>query len=278
MSKHDEAWEKVTARFISAIDNYDRTQKWVRPWVLSTPQNKFNGHAYSGQNQFMLMLSGYNSTEWATFHQWSEAGYKIRAKEKTTAIFSPPFFTKKDEVTGEKYTVPCVPKTILLLNAEQIENYVAPEKPKIEVDVNQEQLLTQRGVTVVCSNKNSAHYSPTADVINMPPKDSFESAGAYLAVLAHECIHWTGHSSRLNRNSLKNYADNRAYEELVAEIGSAFICSKLKVEQTELENPEVYVAGWASILADKHTALKDAVKDSISAVNYLFSSIHLEEK
>jgi antirestriction protein ArdC len=274
MDRNQEMWDKVTARFISAIDNYSRTQKWVRPWKLVTPQNKFSGHIYSGTNHFMLMFSGYESTEWATFHQWSEAGYKIRAKEKTTPIFSPPFFFKTDKVTGEKTRIPCAPKTILLLNAEQIENYVAPEKTVIEVNQEHEQLLLQRDISVVHNDKNSAHYSPTADVINMPPKDSFESAGAYLATLAHECVHWTGHSSRLNRISLTDYRNNRAYEELVAEIGSAFICSKFGIEQTELENPDTYIGGWATLLTNKHTALKDAVKESITAVNYLFSFIH----
>lgn len=272
--RNDDKWLELTERFLKAINEYNSTKKWVRPWEIVTPQNKFTGHRYSGMNQFTLMFSGYKSTEWGTFNQWSKEGFRIRKGEKSTFIWSPPRTVKKDE-NGEKVVIFTVPKSIAIFNAEQIEDYTPPEKPPVEVDPATESILLQRGAVVKDVVKNVAGYLVKSDVITMPPREQFVNGDNYLSVLSHELIHWTGHVSRLNRESLYKYGESEhhhGYEELVAEIGASFLCSKFNLTQVNADGQDAYIAGWATLLTNKENALKSAVQDAINAVTYLTSS------
>ena len=111
-----------------------------------------------------------------------------------------------------------------------------------------------------------AFYAPQGDYVGMPTADSFASPDAYAATLAHELVHWTGHKSRCDRQFGKRFGDDAyAFEELVAEIGSAFVCAQMGIPLENLQHSS-YIASWLKVLkADKRaifTASSQAKRSS----------------
>ena len=84
----------------------------------------------------------------------------------------------------------------------------------------------------------------------MPLKSKFEDTEGYYSTLFHELIHWTGYKNRLNRLVLKKESD-RAFEELVAEIGASFLCAEYGITPN-INNTSSYVASWLKALKDDH--------------------------
>jgi antirestriction protein ArdC len=105
---------------------------------------------------------------------------------------------------------------------------------------------------------NRAFFSPGHDFVQMPTFAQFLDVGAYLATLAHELTHWTGHKSRLDRLKLTPFGTPEyAREELVAEIGAAFICARLGIAGEHIDNHAAYLASWLKVLrGDKRAIFK----------------------
>lgn len=121
---------------------------------------------------------------------------------------------------------------------------------------------------------NSAYYHPVADSITMPAFADFESGNAFYATLGHECVHSAGHTSRLNRESLYQYGKSkeiRAFEELIAEIGAAFLCAQLGMEPTEREDHAAYVASWLKCLRGEKRAIFRAATAAQAASELILS-------
>jgi antirestriction protein ArdC len=100
--------------------------------------------------------------------------------------------------------------------------------------------------------------------------DTMTRAESYYAVLAHECVHWSGSEKRLNREFSKRFG-NAAYaaEELVAEIGSAFFCAELGITQDTRPDHAQYLAQWLKLLKDDNRAIFTAAARASEAVAYL---------
>jgi antirestriction protein ArdC len=126
----------------------------------------------------------------------------------------------------------------------------------------------------VRSEGERAYYSPSGDFIQMPPKSSFEKAHEYYGVLAHESVHWSGHESRLNRLSKFARFGDEAYamEELVAELGAAFLLTELGVPQSEdLNNVTAYLGHWLKVLQRDHSAIFTAASAANAAADHILS-------
>lgn len=124
-----------------------------------------------------------------------------------------------------------------------------------------------------------AYYSPGADRIVMPPVQSFESAQGYHSTLLHECVHATGHSSRLDRLQDRRVEDEYAREELVAEIGSAYLCAEVGVARDD-EQHAAYIGAWLKQLKSKEGAhiLAGAAKDAGKAADWLIERVPQREQ
>ena len=130
------------------------------------------------------------------------------------------------------------------------------------------------GYTEELSEEN--FYIPSEDFIGMPPKDDFKADKEntkeqyYYSTLLHELTHWSGHSSRCNRD-LQNRFGSKAYamEELVAEIGSAFLCSYLGVTKAPTPNHGRYLNNWLEVLKEDKKAIFKAFSLSKTSSEYL---------
>ena len=123
-----------------------------------------------------------------------------------------------------------------------------------------------------------AYYSPGADFVHMPALELFHTTGAYLATLAHELTHWTGHESRLNRSQLNAFGSkDYAFEELVAEIGAAFVGARLGIVGEHLDNHAAYLASWLKALRDDNRAIFKAAALAQTAADLVLAHAGLED-
>lgn len=267
-------YQAVTDRIVAALEA--GTKPWRKTWsgAGSSMQLRHNGAEYRGINQLLLgltaMEAGYSSPYWLTFKQALELGGNVRKGERSTEIV---FYKKltvedRDAGEGEERTkqIPLL-RSFRVFNAEQCDGlparFAPPPAPAIvngmERDEAAEKALRSCGATIR-EGGDRAFFSPFNDFVQMPPFASFETCGAYLATLAHELTHWTGHKSRLDRLKLTPFGTPEyAREELVAEIGAAFICARLGIAGEHIDNHAAYLKSWLGCLkADKRAIFKAA--------------------
>ena len=104
----------------------------------------------------------------------------------------------------------------------------------------------------------------------MPAFAQFKDPVGYYATLAHECCHWVGHETRLNRD-LKHRFGSEAYaaEELIAELGAAFLCATLGLSLAPRADHAVYINGWLTVLKADPRAIFTAASKAQQAVDWL---------
>ena len=250
----------VTNRIIAALEQ--GTPPWVCPWQGGNafPSNLATGKTYRGINILLLsiqaMMSKHRDSRWLTFKQANQLGARIRKGEHGTLIV---FYCLReindgkgdavDAEAGEKRGIPML-KSYIVFNASQLEcipDRFARSEPVAWQPVDQaEQLLSKSGADIRHGG-GQAFYRPSDDIIQLPTPASFGDATAYYATALHELCHWTGHTSRLNRVlSRRHEIEAYAYEELVAEIGAAFLCSHCGL--AAILDHASYIDSWLTAL------------------------------
>lgn len=255
-------FESVTNSILEALDR--GVIPWKMPWnkiAGGMPCNLSTGKDYQGSNIWVLMAQGYNSKYWITFKQARTLKGAVKKGEKgTRIIIFKPVPAKTDaagDVTRKGFGFF---STAVVFNIDQCKDLIDPAPPFIgplkpfESLAKAEKLAAGYiGAPVVTYGGNRACYAPGLDTINMPEKTSFHSAGGFYASLFHEYSHSTGHAKRLDRPEITGAVSfgsgDYSREELVAEMGSAFLCAEAGIDNT-LENAAAYIASWRRKLQD----------------------------
>lgn len=233
---------------------------WEMPWHRAsaslTPSNPVPGRRYTGGNRLNLaltsMLSG-RSSFWATYRQWQQVGGQVRKGERSTAILRP-IFRKVEQDDGSERDQLVAWATIMVFASDQQDGW----QPTLADPLNDDRhdaaetflvALRAAGLELVHGG-DRAFYSSSADRITVPLFEQFKSAAAYYSTTFHECTHWTGHEARLNRLAKLDRFGDEAYaaEELVAELGSAFMCADLGVASEGRSDHAAYLASWIRVL------------------------------
>jgi len=278
-SKLDELVSGVKDRLIAELETADPST-WKPSWRSdSLPINPTTGKPYRGMNAFFLMLAAadrkYNTGRFAGFNQLKARGAIVRKGEKGIPILRPQLVKKEDEDGNLKEFV--VFRGATVFNVDQTDGgdealrAIPADLPESERIAILDETLKELGVTVQTADM-TPHYSPDGDYISMPDFAKGTSALEWTSTLAHEAVHWTGHSSRLKRASLAEYSSDkkvRAYEELVAEIGSAMVLAAHGIEAPFRQDHAPYIKGWIQLLKDDPDALNRAFKDAQAAVNFM---------
>jgi antirestriction protein ArdC len=269
--------ETVTADILAALEKGEIP--WVQPWRnvgALNPMNPTTGKGYRGINTLILYLAqtrgGYGFSRWLTFKQAKGAGGTVRKGEKGTGIVFWKFLDKTDKATGEKGKIPLC-RVYTVFNVAQCDGLpeaftTAPEIPPV-TDENAaiESFILSTGASISFGG-DQACYSPALDAISMPEKGQFADMGAYYATVFHELCHWTGHESRCKRQLGQRFGrEIYAAEELVAEIGSAFLCAEFGV-QGRLQHA-AYVQNWVKVLRSDPKAIFVASRMAQEASDYL---------
>ena len=273
-------YQQVTDRIVAALEK--GVAPWVKPWNAGNelPHNGKSGHVYRGINTLLCWCFPFADQRWFTYAQVTEYGKShVKKGEKGTPIVKWLFKEVPDGVDAKGDTVTKRVPILLsytIFNYEQVE-WDADHKPKesetrSDFDPNAAcgeaaDLLKKAGLTLHHGG-GRACYSPLEDRVNLPKPETFKDAGAYWATALHEATHWTGHASRCNRDlSTRFGTDSYAAEELVAELGSAFLCGDFGIQGT-LQH-ESYIEDWLRILKGDKYSLFTAARLAREAVTFL---------
>ena len=268
---------------------------WLKPWnnasgpspiMAGLPRNGSSGRRYSGINVLTLMLAaeaaGYTEDRWYTFKQLSAIGGNVKGQKGTAVIWWKPTEFKRRNAEGEvELHKTVIMKTFSVFNHDQItwQDGEEPRRTRTVIktapwetcEALQQQVKRLQGEAGLSLSYggNVAAYMPTIDQVVMPQVAQFKSASHHDATLAHELVHWTGHTSRLDRNLRNTFGSgDYAFEELVAELGAAFIAAELGFANSELRHAG-YLQSWARKLREQPKALSKAAALASKAVDML---------
>ncbi|MHC4164629.1 MAG: ArdC family protein [Planctomycetota bacterium] len=268
----------VTDRIVAALEK--GVAPWVRPWrSVGAFRNGTTDRPYHGVNTLLLAIEtlehAYDDPRWVTYKQARKLGGHVRKGERGTRIVFWKFLDRmqEDPETG-KETLRRIPmaRAYTVFNVEQCDGLELPELdretlPETDRRDDLDELLRGTGAEIRHGG-DVACYAPGPDKIALPAFGAFETPSAYYSTALHELTHWTGHGSRLDR-SLRNRFGSQAYaaEELVAELGSAFLCERHGVDG-KLQHPE-YVANWLQVLKGDKRAIFTASSKARQAAEFL---------
>jgi antirestriction protein ArdC len=266
---------RITATIIEKLEQ--GTKPWIKPWrgvPISRPLRSC-GTPYRGMNTFWLWMmaeaSGFASPYWMTYRQCAKLGGHVRKGEKSSIAIFYKTYEKEVETPdgGEDTETRRVLRSYAIFNADQCDDLPAMYSPEplmepVEPAGRRRRIdaFFARIDAQLRHTGSEAYYEPVLDRITMPPTTLFEGFDHYYATLAHELSHWTGHSSRLDRD-LKNRFGSEAYaaEELVAELSSAILGAELGLPVTHLDNHASYISHWLKLLkSDDRAMLMAAAK------------------
>lgn len=272
------------------------TVPWSRGWATTPYCNAHSGHRYSGLNPVLaevsVMTRGYESTLFLGFNQAKEMGLKMAKGSKATwlRLGGTGKIEEVDLKTGEPkekyyrfskwiavYNLDCfTDEDAPVKCAELIERYRGKENTSPRI-ADAESLIAAQQAEITFGG-NRACYSPREDRIHLPTYESFSTPEAYYATAIHELSHRTGHKSRLARDlTSRKGSPGYAFEELVADMSAAFVCSVLGI-QPDLEHHASYLANWMELIADDKQAFFQASSLAQAAADLLLENAGLRKE
>lgn len=282
-------YARITNKIIE--DLVKGVRPWIQPWKAANADGRItrplrhNGQPYSGVNVLLLwsegIARGYASPIWMTFKQARDVGAIVRKGETGTTVVFASRFTKSeadDHGNEVEREIPFL-KAYSVFNVEQIEglpeHYYLRPAPVLDpvARIGHADRFFHNTGAVIRHGGNLAYYSPVMDYIQMPPFETFKDAAGYVATLSHEATHWTAPATRVGRD-LTRYAKDkseRAREELIAELGSCFLCADLGIAPELEPRPDhaSYLASWLNVLSEDKRAIFQAAAHAQRAVVYL---------
>lgn len=281
-------YARITDQIITALEQ--GVKPWTQPWNAAHAAGpvcrplRHNGQAYSGINVMTLwataMEKAYAAPLWMTFRQARELGGHVRKGENGAPVVYADTLVKTevDERTGDE-TEAVIPflKAYTVFNVEQIESLPAHDYVLAEGARNPDERIAHAetffaGIGArILTGGNAAYYRIATDTIRMPSFDCFFTAEAYYATLAHEAVHWTRHPSRLDRDfGRKAFGDaGYAREELVAELGAAFLCADLGLRLEDRTDHAAYIGHWLTVLREDKKAIFSAAAHAQRAADFM---------
>jgi antirestriction protein ArdC len=283
-----DVYRAVTQNIIEAIEA--GASAFVMPWhgegaAIGKPENAHTHMEYHGINVVALWaqacLSGFKRGYWASYKQWQHVGAQVKRGERGTAIV---FFKRLVELEtegGEDETQSrrrLVARASYVFNADQVEGWQpptpAPKTDLVETLTTADAFVCTTGARIIHGG-SQAFYSIPEDAIRLPDRDRFTGTDtctateAYYATVLHELVHWTGAAHRLDRSLSFSTKADVAAEELIAEIGAAFLCADLRVTNAPRPDHAAYVANWLQLLRNDTRAIFTAARGANAAASYL---------
>ena len=260
--------QAITDQILAAMETARTTGRRLWDSQPSLPLNLTTGKPYSGINVLMLwsaaLQNGYASPYWLTYRQADDKGGQVRKGEHGThCVFYKPWEAQEtNHETGEVETkTGAVLKSFTVFNLDQIDNIESPareERPAFQAIEDAERIL-QASPARIIEGGPKAFYQPTTDTIHLPAREDFISPEAFYSVALHEATHSTGHASRLARDFSGRFGDSAyAFEELIAELGSALLNADLGIIGSTLQDHADYLANWIKILQNDKRAILTA--------------------
>lgn len=285
-----DVYTRITNSIVAQLERGVRP--WIKPWHAEHAAGRIrrplrhDGTPYRGINVLSLWCDGmeknFIAPIWMTYKQAQELGGQVRKGEKGSPVVYTNTYVKAgtDAATGDE-TESAIRflKGYTVFNVEQIDGLpphyleLAEPEPRLETPARierAEMFFAATGATVHHGG-NRAFYRPSTDTIQMPPLEAFRDAESYYATLAHETTHWTGHESRLPRDfgSKRFGSEGYAIEELVAELGAAYLCADLELSLEPRQDHADYIANWLQVFRGDNRAVFTAASHAQRAADFL---------
>ena len=283
----EDVYTRITERIVRDLEQGVRP--WVKPWNAEHATDKimrplrYNGLPYSGINVLMLWSEaaeqGFASPTWMTYRQAQELGAQVRKGEKgSLVVYANTITVKEENAEGQEDAREIgFLKGYTVFNCDQVdglpEHYYEKPEPRLEPVERierAERFFSATGIEIRYRGAR-AYYAAASDHVQMPPAESFRDAESFYATLAHESVHATKHPARLNRDlGRKKWGDEGyAREELVAELGAAFLCSDLEITPEIRDDHAAYIASWLEVLKNDKRAIFEAASHAQRAADFL---------
>ncbi|MBN9670185.1 ArdC family protein [Roseibium aggregatum] len=284
-------YDDITDKIIAELE--EGRLPWVQPWgtaavqaPLAMPRNVSTGRQYSGINVLILwgavVQHGYPSQHWLTFRQALSLGGNVRKGARGTTVVYADRFTPEDEQrrareTGEDASSIPFLKRFTVFNAAQCEGLPddiaveAPPPPPGMIEPRVEALIEATGIDFRIGG-NRAFYVPRLDYVQVPPPQAYFEPINWHRTALHEMGHATGHASRLGRDFSGGFGTKKyAFEELIAEISSAFCCASLGIIPTVRHAD--YVGAWLEVMRGDSRAIVRAASQASKAADWLLAHL-----
>jgi antirestriction protein ArdC len=283
----NDMYQEVTDQIVKALEQ--GVAPWVKPWSEEAdpiPVNVVSDRPYRGVNVLLLNLkslfTGYTRNRWLTYRQAVDLGgcvrsgetgvrilyYKLRKVPARIEVF--PWKDDRDEI--DERVIPLL-RSYTVFNVEQCVGLPTPPEPQRvwREEAEAEELIHVSGAEIRHGGF-AAYYIPAEDRIQLPPWSYFPAASGYYSTALHELVHWTGHPKRCNRQLASRFhADAYAMEELIAEIGSAFLCAHCRIDG-RLQHA-AYIDHWLKVLRADKRAIFVASTRAQQAADFLIEHL-----
>jgi len=274
-------YDRITDRITALLEQ--GTVPWQKPWKARTglPRNFVSKNPYRGINVFLLLAMMYESPFWLTFRQVSQLGGSVRKGEKACPVVFWKQTTNEDKKSGEQ-------KKKYLLRFYHVFNVSQCDGLKIGTEPVQENVIAKPEDIIagmpqpplMKHGMTHAYYSPHEDCVGLPPRERFERTEDYYSTVFHELVHSTGHEKRLKRSTLaeKSGFGSNPYckEELIAEMGAAFLCGLAEIGERTIENSAAYLKGWLEQLRQDKTLIVQAAAQAQKAADFILGRTESE--
>jgi antirestriction protein ArdC len=289
--------QHITDQIVAAIEA--GAGEFRLPWHRSAgnimrPINVASKKAYRGVNVLALWATseekGFTSGTWGTYRQWAEIGAQVKKGEKAAFIvfykeltYAVASEAGESETGDGETTTRLFARATPVFAAEQVDGYQAPviDTPPATIITPIEQaeaFVAATGAAIEHDGGSRAFYRPSTDSIHLPPRESFvgtatsTSAEAYYSTKLHELTHWSSEEKRCNRQLGRRFGDQAyAMEELVAELGAAFLCADLGISASPRADHAQYLATWLAVLKADKKAIFTAASKASEAAGFLAS-------
>ena len=281
------AYDRITGQIIALLEQ--GTVPWHKPWKASTgwPRNLVTNKPYRGINVLLLHCMNYESPFWLTCRQANMLGGTIRKGEKACPVIFWKRLPIEDTGSEEKREIPLLRYYHLfkMAQCEGIKNghATAPNGMEPVLSHKPEDIVANMPQRPpIKDGFTRAFYSLREDYVGMPAHERFGRNEEYYSTLFHELTHATGHENRLNRSTLTEQAgfgsDPYCREELIAEIGAAFLCGQAEIAERTIDNSAAYVAEWLKRLQSEKTLIVHAAAQAQRAADFILGRIFDESE
>jgi antirestriction protein ArdC len=277
----NKTYDRITDRITALLEQ--GTVPWHKPWKARTglPRNFVSQRPYRGINVFLLIAASYESPHWLTFRQVSQLGGSVRKGEKACPVVFWKQLKIEDKESEKQKKIPLL-RYYHVFNASQCDGLkVAPVPVEVNGIAKPEEIVANMPQSpVIKHGMTKAYYSPSEDCVGVPARERFERPEDYYSTVFHELVHSSGHEKRLKRSTLTEsagYGSNPyCKEELIAEMGAAFLCGHAEIGERTIDNSAAYIKGWLEQLQSDKTLIVQAAAQAQKAADFILGRIESE--
>ncbi len=284
-----DVYQIITDRIVQQLEN--GVVPWHKPWKAGAhgwPKNLVSKREYRGVNVFLLSCTDYELPYWVSYKQSKQLGGHVSKGEKSTLVVFWKWYDREDLESGKAVKIPVL-RYYNVFNVAQCDGLESklppvddePSEPFKPIDACERIVSEMPQAPSLNHGMIGAFYRHSDDSVNMPPCDRFEKPQAYYSTLFHELTHATGHEKRLKRPGIvepsRFGSGTYSKEELVAEMGAAFLCGHAGIDNATIDSSASYIDGWLKRLKDDKRLVVHAAANAQKAADFILDRMHEDQ-